>query len=290
MTRPRPIEPAAEMPMVHGPAIGMETGLLPWLAAREKERAVLQVPVVVNGKGWRPNEARLATPLPATQPIEVHLDDSALGVALVDRMKIGSLPADGARAAWLEGTWNSTTRPPTLRVTRWVRPIVDAELASPLFARLVVAADADRTVLEALDRLGEEVPPAVKQKASEDLVAGGTRAIPWLIASLGDGRTFAIRDVANRTNLPVTESPEPVLATRTVGTHCEDLLYRIVTPPSRSAVDHRGKVISTQQLSIRDWNAFWLERRSLSLAAIHAELTPLVDAYWAQHGTTQRVD
>ena len=77
---------------------------------------------------------------------------------------------------------------------------------------------------------------------------------------------------------------------RTVGTRCDELLHRIVTPAPTRPVDHRGKVRSTQVLAIPDWPAFWRRRSGHTLAAIHAELAPLVDAYWAQQGTTQRVD
>ncbi|MFO1078138.1 MAG: hypothetical protein U1E73_10500 [Planctomycetota bacterium] len=287
MTGPQPKQPSPDLAVVHGPAIAVDSGLLRWVAdQRDGERAaVVQLPVVVDAA--RDRTARLATANGAAT-IAVQLDDAALGVALADRLL--ERAAGEPRAAWLEGTWIATTEPPTLRVTRWLRPLTNDQCGTTLFARRAVGTDADRGLVAALDELGSDAPAATKEAASRTLVAAGTAAIPLLIASLGDGRTFAVRDLVNRMNLPATASPAPMLAARTVGTHCEDLLYRIVTPPPTVAIDHRGKVLSEQVLAIADWSAFWSKRRSWTLAAIHAELAPLVDEYWRRGGTTQRVD
>lgn len=288
MTTPHPKQPSPELSFVHGPSID-DAGLLGWLRRqRDGERpATVQLPVVATAQVGGLGSARLAG-ANGTSPIAVRVDDSALGIALADRMR-GSRDGE-LRAAWLEGTWDPTSATPTLHVTRWVRAIAEPELGAVKHARVAVAEPADRALVAALDRLGSEASAADKETASRQLVGAGVAAIPLLIAARDDGRTFAVRDAVNRTNLPAHERPEPVLVARTVGTHCDELLYRIVTPPPSTAVDHRGKVLSTQVLAVADWRAFWAKRQSRTLAAIHAELVPLVDAYWAQRGTTQRVE
>ena len=276
---------APDLPFVHGPEIGPDSGLLEWLASLDPAHSVVALPVRM-GRPFERDLPRLVT-ADARAQMSVQLDDSALGIALADRMAGDG--ADHPRAGWLEGTWNSVTRPPTMRVTRWVRALTSNELETPAHARLAVAVDSDRSLVAALEQLGGPSTSA-KEAASKFLVAAGTTAIPLLIASLADGRTFAVRDTVNRINLPHHERPGPKLAARSVGTHCSELLHRIVTPPPTAAIDYRGKVFSTQVLSISDWNAFWARRSDRSLTEIHEELAPLVDAYWTQRGTPQRVD
>lgn len=291
MTTPHEKRPAPDLPFVHGPSITDPAALLAWVdAQRDGERpAVVQLPVARPEPG---KPVHLATASQATadraRPVALQLDDTALGIALADRW--ASLPPRTPPAAWLEGTWDATTSPPTLRVTRWLRQLSPSELDVPMFARRTVPVDSGPALIAALARLGEDVPAAAKDDAGKHLVLAGLAAVPLLVLSLDDGRTFAVRDSVNRTNLPVTEQPEPVLVARTVGTRCDELLHRIVTPAPTRPVDHRGKVRSTQVLAIPDWPAFWRRRSGHTLAAIHAELAPLVDAYWAQQGTTQRVD
>lgn len=291
MTPPHEKRPVPDLPFVHGPSIADAPALLRWLETqREGERpAVVQLPVAAPRPG---HPAHLVLVWRAAvdheRPIDVQLDDTALGIALADRWS--TLPRPSTRAAWLEGTWDASTTPPTLRAMRWLRPIAPTEIDAPKFARRTLPEGTDAALTAALASLGEDVPAAAKEDACKRLVAAGLAAVPLLVLSLDDGRTFAQRDSVNRTNLPVTERPEPILVARTVGTRCEELLHRIATPAPRQPVDHRGKVRSTQVLAIRDWRAFWQRRSGRTLAEIHAELAPLVDAYWAQQGTTQQVD
>ena len=84
-------------------------------------------------------------------------------------------------------------------------------------------------------------------------------------------------------------APPPQWVTTPVGARCADLLYRIITPVVDVPGDPKFKVFSEQILSVPDWRRFWAARRTMSLAQIHAELAPLVRAYWANQGTTQVV-
>ena len=137
--------------------------------------------------------------------------------------------------------------------------------------------------------LGSDAPLKEKQAASRKLVEAGKAAIPLLIGALRDRRVYQQRDIANRMNLPANAPPpEPKLVKIPVGDRCRDLLYEIVTPAG-SPVDSRVKVYSEQILQVDDWDGWWAANRHKSLAAIHAELKPLVDEYWIRHGTTQNV-
>ncbi|MCB9878778.1 MAG: hypothetical protein H6835_14380 [Planctomycetes bacterium] len=278
MSNQHPKQAAEDLPFVHGPAIADPERLLPWLAAQhDGERpALVQLPVrgpdpraelhVVQAGG----DAERAA-------IAVRLDDAALGLALADRWKM--LPSGSDPVAWLEGTWAPETTPPTLCVTRWIGGLSSAERAAPQFARRVVTADADRALVAALTSLGDHGSPAAHRRAEHDLLAGGIAALPLLVLSLDDGRA-AVRDDAGA-------GPHAIAAT--VGERCEALLHRLVTPLPRELVG-RGEVLGARVLEVRDWGEFWRRRSARTLAEIHAELAPLVDAYRAQHGTPQRVD
>lgn len=139
-----------------------------------------------------------------------------------------------------------------------------------------------------VDVLGSDAPMRSRQEAGDALVKAGKSAIPVLIASLHDTRVYETRDISNRMNLPpAAEPPKPLIAKITVGERCEKLLYQIITPPTTSSF--AGKVISEQILRVTDWNQWWAANQGKSLDAIHAELKPLVDQYWKQHGITQTV-
>jgi hypothetical protein len=141
-----------------------------------------------------------------------------------------------------------------------------------------------------VDVLGSDAAPVRKQEASHELVTMGKEAIPVLVSALADARPYERRDIANRMNLPANAPlPAPVFATTTVGQRCRELLYEIITPQS-SAPPGRFKVFSEQILQVDDWQAWWAANATKSLATIHAGLRPLVDKYWAEHGTTQKVN
>jgi hypothetical protein len=143
---------------------------------------------------------------------------------------------------------------------------------------------------ELIEILGSDTPMAKKREASGLLVAAGVDAIPVLIRALGDARVYEQRDIANRMNLPVTaKPPEPLMANISVGEHCEDLLYEIITPRHGSPYAGNFKVYSDQMLRVDDWEEWWAANEQKSLEQIRAELQPLVNEYWKQHGTTQTV-
>jgi len=154
----------------------------------------------------------------------------------------------------------------------------------------VVASGEHVPALTALiDVLGSNVPLAHKRAVSRALVAAEKAAIPVLIGALRDARVYERRDIANRMNLPPHTTLPPLIAAITVGEHCADLLYEIITPRHASPYAGNFKVYSEQVLRVKDWQAWWAAHEHQSLAEIHAELQPLVDAYWQQHGTTQTV-
>ena len=141
-----------------------------------------------------------------------------------------------------------------------------------------------------IDVLGSDVPLEQRREASRALVAAGKAAIPVLLRALDDARVYERRDIANRMNLPPhAPLPPPLIAEITVGEHCANLLYEIITPRHASPYAGNFKVYSEQVLRVEDWQAWWAAHEHKSLAEIHAELQPIVDAYWQQHGTTQTV-
>lgn len=289
MTSPGLKQPDEPLPFVHGPSLSEIDDLLRWLPTQRDGDgpATVQLPVVgPEPQALLPN-GRLAVHI-GTAGIEVHLDDTALGIPLSDRWRHRATATPPV--AWLEGTWNPNTRPPTFEVTRWLGHVPTARLDAPRFARRIVPADSDPALVVALAQLGSEASSRTKEDACRRLVAGGLDSVPLLLLSRDDGRTFAIRDSVDRIDPPPFERPAPDLVATTVGRRCEELLYAIVTPAPRQAFDHRGKVFSPQILAIADWASFWQKRHGHTLAEIHAELAPLVDAYWAGKGITQRVD
>lgn len=286
--------PFEEHQFVHGPQIATGSGLETWLA-RSCEPGnspdILRLPFTLTLGRARSSVAAAALGAdPGVLDLAVRVDDSALGISLADRASQAC--PDAARCLlWLEGTWQDAAGECSFRVVRVVRPLSAAERAGTLFAMVAVADGTRPDLVDALDRLGLDLPMAAKRESARQLAAAGKEAIPLLIASLGDGRAFEVRDTVNRLNLPATQQqPEPRLGVVTVGMRVEDLLYEIITPavPVTGRTDF--KVFSQQILSVGDWRVFWHARREKRLAEIHAELSPLVERYWATHGTTQKVE
>lgn len=221
------------------------------------------------------------------RPIELQLDDTALGIALADRW--ATLPRPSSRAAWLEGTWDAWPAPPTLRVTRWLRPIVQSELEAAGFARRTVPAATAAALVAALAQLGADVPLATKEDACRHLVAAGLAAAPLLRAVAR--RRPPVR--AARRREPHQPAGHRTARAGVRHAHRRHPLRRTAAPDrdTGTAPDDRPPRQGAQRavLAIRDWRAFWQRRQGQTLAAIHAELEPLVDAYCAR-GTTQQVD
>lgn len=278
-------------PFVTGPRADESAGLLAWLARQrgvDGTPRLVRLPVRVALDPERPGAVHGWLGVTPADGVEIRLDDTALGVALVDRVH-GYCRGEGPCVLWFEGTWlGASAEEKVFAVTRVVGGLAEREKGGPVYAGVAVPG-ASAHLLDCLNRLGLNVYPENKEAAAADLVAAGTAAIPLLIAALDDERPYEKRDAANRMNLPPGATPAPQWVTVPVGQRCADLLYRIITP----AVDVPGnpmfKVYSEQVLSVPDWPRFWAARQSKSLAEIHAELAPLVQAYWAAHGTTQVV-
>ncbi|MES2638943.1 MAG: hypothetical protein V4850_05655 [Myxococcota bacterium] len=113
--------PHVDVPFVDGPAIA-DPGLLAWLEANRAH--LLQLPVVVDfdndlrgggTRAWLGTEAPAAAANATTDattaapggPIEVRLDDSALGVALIDHLRRVCPVGPRVCAVWLEGRWEA---------------------------------------------------------------------------------------------------------------------------------------------------------------------------------------
>jgi hypothetical protein len=280
---------ARELPFVHGPRIAPDGALQTWLRTigAESPPRLVQLVFTITSADARVGVLGTAR---SPQAVSVPLDDSALGIALAERVR-AACPDATSCAVWLEGYWQGRVLDDgSFKVTRVVAALTAEERGQDLFARVVVDETAPRELVQALDRLGDPATPiAVKRDLGRQLTAAGKDAVPLLIASLQDERPYETRDIANRMNLPNGQNPEPVFGTTTVGMRAADLLYVIITPAPTSSSPYTGKVISEQILSVTDWPRFWRAYRGLSLDQIHARLAPLVDRYWATHGTTQVV-
>lgn len=104
-TPPRPMTPSPDVPFADGPAIDDQAALRAWLAAAKADRRRVRLPVVVVfdalgvQKAWIGNGGDA----PADGAVLLKLDDTAMGVSLLDRLR-QACPARTC-AVWLEGTW-----------------------------------------------------------------------------------------------------------------------------------------------------------------------------------------
>lgn len=268
------------MPLfVYGPAIESPE-LVSWLARQEKIE--VRLPVIV-----KLTDSKLGVENGMVGSIPgIRLQDAALGISLLDRVR-QACPKKDPCTMWLDGYWHA---PKELAVTRAGAVIGADEAKRPMYARAAVdERESNAAVFALIEKLGADLPLQEKRDASEALKTLGKEAIPLLIASLADARPYERRDFANRMNLPLGAHVEPQMGTVTAGMRCEDLLYAIITPAVASKHAGNFKVFSEQILSVKDWSVFWAARRDKSLADVHAELAPLVDTYWREHGTTQIV-
>lgn len=107
---PAPPEPAVATPLTSAPALSFEDGpavdpaapLLAWLSAGRGR--VVQLPVTVAfDDEFRLGVAR-AWVGPESGGLRLKLDDTAMGVSLLDRLRAACPPGPTCRV-WLEGTW-----------------------------------------------------------------------------------------------------------------------------------------------------------------------------------------
>ena len=112
---------------VSGPSIEPPDGLLAWLSTNatkpDGKRRRLRIPVVIHfdEHQLQITNAFLGVPSEASKGVTLHLDDSALGISLRDRLRKRCVKDELACTVWLEGYWgsligsddkNRTTSPP----------------------------------------------------------------------------------------------------------------------------------------------------------------------------------
>lgn len=278
---------------LRGPEVSPSGPLLGWIARQQesdgKPRVIrLPVSLALIRDGGAISSAHVGV-ADAPDALALELDDSSLGISLRERVH-EKCPDTQRCDLWLEGYWRGPSSGGRFRFTIVAvrRAIPLEERSSATFAEVLIADEPELTAL--LDALGSNLPIEQKRAAADQIVAAGLAAIPVLIGALGDERTYERHDTVNRMNLPPhLPVPEPRYATSTVGDCCKDLLYRIITPRYASPYGGSFKVFSEQVLRVEDWPAWWVANERKSLAEIHHELEPLVDAYWQHHGTTQTV-
>jgi hypothetical protein len=272
---PGELKPPTEHPVLYGPSVSDSTAVSKWLAAQKTDDgrpAVVRLPVTLDRKS--PNGVANAR----VEELKLETSDYRLGVSLAERYRQHFKDA-ASGTLWLAGYWEGEGK---FGVSRVLGPVVEK---GPHFAR-VEAPFARPEIVALIDKLGGE---GDRDALARQIVAAGVDAIPVLIWSLSDGRTYETRDIANRMNLPNGAKVDPLMAKVTVGQRCEELLHRIVTPAVGSPPAGNFKVISTQVLKVDDWRAFWSKRSKKTLAELHAELLPLATKYWESKGTTQTV-
>jgi hypothetical protein len=159
----------------------------------------------------------------------------------------------------------------------------------------------DTAALQGLvDQLASpEVPRSQKEGIEEGLAGAGKESIPVLIAHLKDRRTcWKERVLVNEGELLNRAPNAPPVAERwaeaevAVGSRCEEILLRIVTPADYESPHVANfKPISggSRPFRVEDWAAWWQRNRDKSLAQIQGEFKPVLDAYWQSRGTQQVV-
>lgn len=141
-----------------------------------------------------------------------------------------------------------------------------------------------------------------KAALEERIVSAGKTAVHVLLGHIGDARVcWTERTLLNEGELMNRTPGAPPLAERwsetpvTAGQRADELLHRIVTPPDYvSAFIRNFKPFQVgsgaRPFHVADWPAFWEQRRTRTLAAIHDEMKRHVDACWQAHGVRQEVE
>lgn len=111
----RPLVPYAEKAKERGPALEPVDALKAWL--EDSGDAVLRVPLTVTQTPPMRLEARVGA-------LPVRLDDTALGVSLVDRVR-SACGETKTCTVWVEGRW----RDGTLHVIHFAREVIVDEKA-----------------------------------------------------------------------------------------------------------------------------------------------------------------
>lgn len=111
------LQPAPPTDFTPGPALAPSKDLLAWLEAHKTTR--IRLPVVIRFKdeyrmNWGAITIGTALGTPAADAIHLKLDDTRMGVGLMDRLVDEVPEADAGCVRWLEGTWGAAMDGPDL--------------------------------------------------------------------------------------------------------------------------------------------------------------------------------
>lgn len=108
---PRSLQPHSPLLTTSGPTLRPSARLLEWLhreaAAQPGQRRRFRLPVVVRiNPRWELLEAYIGVDAaPGPEPIELSLDDTLMGVSLMDSIGAQHIGDAQAHAFWLDGYW-----------------------------------------------------------------------------------------------------------------------------------------------------------------------------------------
>lgn len=146
-----------------------------------------------------------------------------------------------------------------------------------------------------LERLADPTAAPGDRRAAEDrLVAAGLAAVPLLLAHLGDARQTWGEGAPLTATPPATRPGAHAEKGPSIGDRCRRMLERIVAPRNcRSPHARAPRAAPAGEdgafFSVEDWPAFFAARADRPLAAIRAELEPVLDRYHASGGVVQPV-
>jgi len=111
------MQPAPSTTFVDGPALEPSAALLKWLEASKGKQ--IRLPVVIRFKdefrmNWGAITIGTALGAPAEGAIHLKLDDTKMGVGLLDRLADEVPEDDTGCVRWLEGTWGEAMPGPDL--------------------------------------------------------------------------------------------------------------------------------------------------------------------------------
>lgn len=226
--------------------------------------------------------------VPGKLPEYVDLEGGLQIVAHVE----GGLPCQGSmvlRGTVVEarGGPKRPGLPPSKANETWIEHALDVVEA------VCVPADAELPAL--LERLADAgIEQDAKQAVEERLVAAGLAAVPLLLDHLDDETEVWGTGAARQTEVPgaaVSSRPAPCA---TLGHRCHSMLGRLVAPRNYRSPAQRGATVvppeeSVKLFDVADWRGFFQCRSGQSLAAIRAELSGVLDAYFTSDGMVQRV-
>ncbi|HPC83531.1 MAG TPA: hypothetical protein P5234_09475 [Thermoanaerobaculaceae bacterium] len=228
--------------------------------------------------------------VPGKLPEYVDLEDGQQIVAHI----AGGLPCRGPmvlRGVVVEarGGPKRPGLPPPKADETWVEHALDVH------AVVCVPAVGELPLL--VERLADQnVDPDAKRADENRLVAAGLAAVPLLLAHLGDARQTWSECEGSPLAGTAGATP-PMMSVQklfSVGDRCRRMLARIVAPRNyRSPLACGSKAPPAGEdgafFSVADWPAFFAARSGRSLAAIRAEMEPVLDRYHASGGVVQPV-